>query len=168
MKFSTYQFKWAFVTFFCLLTLLGVLSVWLEPVPDKEKLLRLFWIIPLLSLLFAVFVAMLSTKWRFRIVNMAKEPITNASVIIFDQTIEMKDIQPNKRASGFYKVGGDDHVKGDEHYTIVVEFQSGKKLQKKLQKELQKKDEYVLSGNNLLHEITVTDTDMDITRIWPA
>lgn len=85
----------------------------------------------------------------FSLVNRAKEPITHASVAICGQMIELKDIQPGKSAAGSYE------VKSDSHYTIQVEFQSGKKLKKEIG--------YVTHGMDFQHEITVTDSDIEIT-----
>lgn len=68
---------------------------------------------------------------------------------ICGQTIELKDIQPTKSALGSYK------VKSDSHYDVRVEFQSGKKLQRGVG--------YVTSSLDFQDEITVTDTDIEIT-----
>lgn len=90
-----------------------------------------------------------TNKGSFSLVNKTKEPIARASVAICGQTIELKDIQPNKSAAGSYE------VKFDSHYTIQVEFQSGKKLQKETG--------YVTNGMDFQHEITITDSDIEIT-----
>lgn len=101
-----------------------------------------------------IFVALLVSscttgKGNFSLVNKAKEPIARASVVICGQSIELKDIQPGKSASGSYD------VKSDSHYAIKVEFQSGKKLQKEAG--------YVTNGMDFQHEITVSDSDIEIT-----
>jgi penicillin V acylase-like amidase (Ntn superfamily) len=70
-------------------------------------------------------------------------------VAICGQTIKLKDIQPNTSAAGFYK------VTGDSGYTIEVEFQSGKTLRKETG--------YVTNGMDFQDEITVTDSDIEIT-----
>ncbi len=104
-----------------------------------------------ISAAFAVFVmaSCAYNKGSFLLINKAKEPIAQALVTICGQTIELKDIQPTKSASGSYK------VKSDSHYDIRVEFQSGKKLQREVG--------YVTSSVDYQHEITVTDTDIKIT-----
>lgn len=90
-----------------------------------------------------------SNNGSFWLINKAKEPIARASVAICGQTIQLKDIEPNKSAAGSYT------VKSDSHYVIQVEFQSGKKLQKETG--------YVTNGVDFKHEITVTDSDIEIT-----
>ena len=90
-----------------------------------------------------------TNKGNFSLVNKTKEPIAHASVAICGQMIELKDIQPNKSAVGSYE------VKSDSHYTIQVEFESGKKLQKEIG--------YVTHGFDFQHEIVVTDSDIEIT-----
>ena len=90
-----------------------------------------------------------TNQGNFTLVNKAKEPIAHASVIICGQTIELKDIQPNKSAAGSYE------VKSDSHYTIQIKFQSGKKLKKETG--------YVTNGMDFQDEITVTDSDIEIT-----
>ncbi|GAC1469139.1 MAG: hypothetical protein PVSMB1_17720 [Gemmatimonadaceae bacterium] len=91
-----------------------------------------------------------TNKGNFSLVNKAKEPITRASVAICGQTIELKDVQPNKSGAGSYE------VTSDSHYTIQVEFQSGTKLKKETG--------YVTHGMDFQHEITVTDSDIEITN----
>ncbi len=88
-------------------------------------------------------------KGSFSLVNKTKEPIARASVAICGQTIKLKDIQPNTSAAGFYK------VTGDSGYTIEVEFQSGKTLRKETG--------YVTNGVDFQDEITVTESDIEIT-----
>lgn len=90
-----------------------------------------------------------ANKGSFTLLNKAKEPIARASVTICRQTIELKDIQLNTSAAGFYK------VTGDSGYTIEVEFQSGKTLRKETG--------YVTNGMDFQDEITVTDSDIEIT-----
>ena len=104
-----------------------------------------------ISAVFAVLVlaSCVVNEGSFLLVNKAKEPIARVLVTVCDQTIELKDIQPNKSAPGSYK------VKFDSHYDVKVEFQSGKKLQKELG--------YVTTGFDFQDEITVTDTDIEIT-----
>lgn len=89
-------------------------------------------------------------KGSFLLINRAKEPIARALVTICEQTIELKDIQPTKSASGSYD------VKSDSHYDVMVEFRSGIKLQKR--------DGYVTNGFDFKDEITVTDIDINVTK----
>ena len=90
-----------------------------------------------------------TSKGSFSLVNKTKEPIARASVTICGQTIELKDIQPNTSVAGSYE------VKSDSHYTIKVEFQSGKRLQKETG--------YVTHGMDFQDKIEVTDSDIEIT-----
>jgi hypothetical protein len=83
------------------------------------------------------------------LINKADEPIVRATVAICGQTIELKDIQPGESVSGSYD------VTSDSHYTIEIEFQSGKHLRKETG--------YVTSGMDFQHEITVTGSDIDVT-----
>ena len=94
-------------------------------------------------------IACTNSKGSFSLVNKTKEPIARASVTICGQTIELKDIQPNASTVGSYE------VKFDSHYTIQVEFQSGKTLQKETG--------YVTNGVDFTHEIVVADSDIEIT-----
>ncbi len=84
----------------------------------------------------------------FVLINKANESIAQASVTVCGQTINMKDIPPTKSGQGSYE------VKSDSHYDVIVEFESGKKLQKPLG--------YVTNGMNFHHEIIVTDEDIGI------
>lgn len=88
-------------------------------------------------------------KGNFSLINKAKEPIARALVTICGQTIELRNIDPSNSAAGSY------HVKSDSHYTIEVEFQSGKKLRKETG--------YVTNGMDFQHEISVTGSDIEIT-----
>ncbi len=90
-------------------------------------------------------------KGSFLLINRADEPIARASVIVCGQTIKLNDIQPTQSAQGFYK------VRSDSHFNIVVEFQSGKKLQRETG--------YVTNGLDFQHEMVVTDTDITVTSI---
>lgn len=90
-----------------------------------------------------------NSKGSFSLVNKTDEPIARASVTICGQTIQLRDIQPNSNAVGSYE------VKFDSHYTIQVEFQSGKTLQKEMG--------YVTNGADFQHEIVVADSDIEIT-----
>lgn len=85
----------------------------------------------------------------FSLVNRTNEPITRATVTVCGQTIELKDIKPAKSAVGSYK------VTSDSHYTVHIEFLSGKKLDKETG--------YVTNGMDFRHEITVTDRDIEVT-----
>jgi hypothetical protein len=70
-------------------------------------------------------------------------------VEICGQTIELTAIKPNDSAAGAYK------VTSDSHFTIDIEFQSGRKIRTETG--------YVTSGVEFRHEITVTDSDIQIT-----
>ena len=49
----------------------------------------------------------LANQGSITLVNKAREPIVRASVMISGQTIELKDIPPNRSASGSYEVKSD-------------------------------------------------------------
>ena len=87
-------------------------------------------------------------KGVFLLFNESKEPISRGIISICGQTIELKDIQPNKSAQGSYE------VKFDSHYDIRIKFQSGKELRKELG--------YVTNGLDFHHKIVVTDTDIKL------
>ena len=90
-----------------------------------------------------------SNKGSFSLVNKTYEPIALATVVICGQTIEFKGIQPNKNATGSYR------VTSDSHYAIQIEFQSGRKLQRETG--------YVTNGMDFEHVIAVTAADIAIT-----
>jgi len=85
---------------------------------------------------------------NFLLVNNAAEPIFEAHVVICDQEIELHDIPPGNSASGFYD------VKFDSHYSVKIEFQSGKELRGEVG--------YVTNREDIKHVITVTDSDIQI------
>lgn len=89
-------------------------------------------------------------KGNFSLINKAKEPIIYASVAICGQTIELKNIQPEESKIGSYD------VKTDSHYTIEVEFRSGKKLRKEVG--------YVTNGMDFQHEIMITSSNIEINN----
>lgn len=91
----------------------------------------------------------IANQGHFSLVNKAKEPISHASVEICGQTIELTDIKPNENKAGSYK------VISDSHYTIEVEFQSGRKIKNETG--------YFTNGIDFRHEITVTDSNIEIT-----
>lgn len=84
------------------------------------------------------------------LLNKASESISRVSISICGQTIRMSEIQFGGTAQGSYE------VTSDSHYTISVEFYSGKKIQKDIG--------YVTRGMNFWHEITITDSDIQITN----
>ncbi len=90
-----------------------------------------------------------TNKGDFTLVNRADEPIARASVTICGQKIELVNIQPGESASGSYD------VKSDSHYTITLEFQSGKIMREEVG--------YVTNGMDFQHEITVTSSTIEIT-----
>lgn len=90
-----------------------------------------------------------TNKGQFSLINKSTEPIVQASVEICGQMIRMTNIQPGNSASGSYE------VRADSHYTIQVEFQSGKRLRRETG--------YVTNGMDFQHEISVSDSDVTIT-----
>lgn len=88
-------------------------------------------------------------KRNFSLINKAQEPIARALVKICGQTIELRNINPRNSAAG------SSDVKSDSHYAIEVEFRSGKKLRKETG--------YVTNGMDFQHDISVTDSDIEIT-----
>lgn len=96
----------------------------------------------------SVITACVTNNGSFLLINMAKEPIVRTLVTICGQTIELRNIQPQKSALSFYQ------VKSDSHYNVNIEFQSGRHLQKE--------GGYVTNGIDFRHKIIVTDTDIEI------
>lgn len=91
-----------------------------------------------------------SNKGSFTLLNKTTEPIARATVAICGQTIELRAIQPNISGAGSYE------VKCESHYTIQVDFQSGKRLLKEVG--------YVTTGMDFQDKIVVTDSDIEITQ----
>ena len=88
-------------------------------------------------------------KGTFSLVNRAAEPITHASVTICGQTLELTGIQTNGSVAGSYR------VTSDSHYTIPIEFRSGKSLSEDTG--------YVTNGTDFHHDIAVTDSGIEIS-----
>lgn len=90
-----------------------------------------------------------SNKGNFSLVNKSNESITHASVTICGKKIEFTNIQPGESESGSYD------VKSDSHYTIEIEFQSGKKLREETG--------YVTNGMDFQHVIMVDSSNVEIS-----
>ncbi len=103
----------------------------------------------LLSILFAT--SCTSNTGDFALVNKANETIARASVEISGQKFEFMDVEPNETVLSSYE------VRFDSHYTIEIEFQTGRLLQKETG--------YVTSGMDFQHEITVTSSNIELTDI---
>lgn len=101
-----------------------------------------------LTLASLVMAACDSNKGSFLLRNNSKYSIARVQVLVCGQMIELKEIQVGKSRTGVYK------VRSDSHYDVRVEFDSGKKLQKEVG--------YVTNGFDFNHEITITDTDIEI------
>ena len=101
----------------------------------------------------ALFVGCTPNRGSFSLINKAGEPITYASVTICGQKIELTDLLPNEIASGAYE------VTSDSHYSIAVQFQSGKALQQEIG--------YVTNGMDFHHEITITNSTILIAEHYP-
>lgn len=104
----------------------------------------------IVCLLVSVFVlsSCQANNGSFLLINKARDTITLGLVTVCGQTIELKDIGPNKSASGVFK------VKTDSHYDVKIKFLSGKKITKELG--------YVTTGFDFHDELVVTDMDIYI------
>lgn len=109
---------------------------------------RIFFIIISVTFITIQLIACADNKGEFYLVNMTSEDIVHASIKVCGQEVQMKNISPDEKKLGTYK------VKSDSHYTIKVEFKSGKVLQKKLG--------YVTNGLSYWHIITVTDSNIEL------
>jgi hypothetical protein len=89
-----------------------------------------------------------ASSGKFSLLNRATETIVRASVTICGQTIELANIPPEVRAEKFYR------VTSDSHYSIQVEFKSGKKLLKETG--------YVTNGASFDDEIVVTGSTIEV------
>ena len=88
-----------------------------------------------------------SNDGEFTLVNRASEGISRASVKICGQTFDLTELLPGRSVSRSYR------VKGGCHFTIEVQFQSGRKLN-------EDNLGYVTSGANFKDEFTVTDSQI--------
>jgi len=84
------------------------------------------------------------------IVNKAQESISRVDVHVCRQTIEGKSLQPGDKAQGLF------HVNCEGDYGVTVEFSSGKRLHATTG--------YVTSGLDYSTEISVTDTQIVISK----
>jgi hypothetical protein len=75
-------------------------------------------------------------------------------VTVCGETIELKQILPGQGRQGAYR------VRGDSHYDVRIEFQSGRALHKEIG--------YVTNGVDFDDEIVVTDAGIDIVRRSPG
>lgn len=91
----------------------------------------------------------LARTGTFILINRASEPIAGGSVSIGAQVMQFSSIQPGHSVTHSYR------VEGGSNYEIKIDFQSGKHLSKALG--------YLTSGVEFKHEISVTDSDIEIT-----
>lgn len=89
-------------------------------------------------------------KGHFRLLNKASEPLQHVNVNVCGQSISADNVLP------LGEMVGDFVVKSDSHYSVQIEFKSGKKLQKDIG--------YITNGVDFNHEITVTDGDLSISN----
>jgi hypothetical protein len=113
-----------------------------------QKKIRVFIVTISAVLTMLAIVSCETNRGSFLLINKANEPITRALVTICRQTIALQDIQPTKSRQGFYE------VTVDSHFDIVVEFQSGKKLQGAMG--------YVTTGYDYEYEIAVSEAGIEI------
>jgi hypothetical protein len=76
--------------------------------------------------------------------------ITLAEVEVCEQFMQFKMIEINASKEGSFR------IKGDSHYTILIEFASGKKLEKEIG--------YVTSGFDFEDTLIIKDDDILIDR----
>ena len=103
----------------------------------------------LLVLLSVGLVSCVKYHGTFSVANNASETITQVTVSICGQTIELSDIKPKESVSSSFE------VTSDSHYVVRVEFRSGRTLVGE--------GGYVTNGMNFRHEISVTDNEVRVT-----
>jgi hypothetical protein len=102
------------------------------------------------ALMMALFVVSCARgRGSFVLINKADEPIVAGVVEICRQKIELRDIQSGKKVVGFFD------VRGEDHFTIDIQFQSGKTIRKETG--------YVTSGFDEHYEIVVSGGAVEIT-----
>ncbi len=82
------------------------------------------------------------------IINSATEPIKNGQVEVCGQKLQLGELGQGKTKAIQYK------VRSDSHFTLIVEFVSGKKFSKELG--------YVTSGRDYKHILTLNDDEASI------
>lgn len=101
--------------------------------------------------IFAVIAFMMgSNKGEVIIKNASTELITGGTLKICNQQFKLSNIEPNGVEHIAYR------VRSDSHYSVVIEFQSGKKLEKDIG--------YVTSGADFRDQLLVQDTDIVLQR----
>ena len=107
---------------------------------------------PLFAVLAAAAVALscASNKGSFTLVNDAGEPIALASVRVCGQLIELRGVPVGQRVEGRYR------VRSDSHYTIEIEFQSGRRLREEAG--------YVTNGLDFHHLVRVKTEGIEVMQ----
>ncbi len=85
------------------------------------------------------------------LVNHASETLSEVSVAICGQTLRFTNVLPGAIRTSSYE------VRGDSSFDINVQFQSGRNI--RLQ------DGYVTTGVNFKHEIDITSSNVELTRL---
>jgi hypothetical protein len=116
--------------------------------------MKKYWkvVAPVVSLFFLASVYFTSTAHSYvgevLIINSATEPIKNGQVEVCGQKFQFGELGQGKTKAIQYK------VRSDSHFTLMVEFISGKKFSKKLG--------YVTSGRDFKHVLTLKDDEASI------
>jgi len=85
------------------------------------------------------------------VLNKANDMIARVVIKVSGQELTISDLAPSQSSTATYQ------VRTEGHYSIDVEFRSGKHLQKELG--------YITSGFDVRDQILVTDSDIQISRI---
>jgi hypothetical protein len=93
----------------------------------------------------------LSYDGEVRIVNYATEPVKNGEIEVCNQKFKLGVIPQGESQIIHYQ------VRADSSYKILVEFTSGRKLEKELG--------YVTSGRDFKNVLTLKDNDVSITLL---
>ncbi len=83
-------------------------------------------------------------KGVLNLVNRSNESISRLNVSICNETLEFLNLKSGAVVSGSYT------IKGDCHFEITVQFDSGKKIEKKYG--------YVTNGFDYSHQIEISDS----------
>jgi hypothetical protein len=92
----------------------------------------------------------LSHDGQVLILNAATEPVRNGQLEVCGQKFLFGEIEQGKSKAIQYK------VRADSHYKLVVEFNSGRKLEKELG--------YVTSGLDFEDILTLNDHEVSLSR----
>jgi len=85
------------------------------------------------------------------VVNWSGESVARVVVVLCGQKVEMANLEMSEAAQATYR------ITCEGHYSIDVEFQSGRRLQKEVG--------YVTSGFDFHHRLHVTASDVELSVV---